>query len=137
MNLDKATAVVRELGIEGAVDEKIDLLYNRLVDEEGYAIRRSGERKISILASLLTTVNVFINYASSRRKLDAAFDWLRRESDIESQKEAVSLLGTMTLLYITEAGMRLHANDREKAAAWSRFRKYVGDVEAEVMASAV
>jgi hypothetical protein len=137
MNLDRATAVVRELGIENAVDEKIDLLYNRLIDEESDAVRRADGRKVSILASLLTTVNVFINYASTRRRLDTALDWLRHDWGAESQQEAVSLLGTMTLLYIVDAGMRLHASDPDKLKTWSRLRQYVGDVEAEVMTSLV
>ena len=137
MNLESAAVAVRLLGIEAAVEEKIDILYNRLVDEEGYAIRKAGGRKLSILATLLTTVNVFINYASSRQKLEAALAWLRQEWHTDSDQEAISLLGTMTLLYVINTGLRLNADDPKKVDTWTRFGKYVSDVEAEVLASAL
>jgi hypothetical protein len=135
MNLDKAAAVVRELGIEQSIREKIDLLYTRLINEEAEAIGRSDGVKLPILASLLTTVNVFINYASSRRNLEAAFALLRREFGVYSHEEQVPLLGTMTLCYIADAGLRLHAGDAEKVEGWTRLQKYVAEVEAEVLAA--
>lgn len=136
MELKNAAAAVRELGIEEAISEKLDLLYSRLTEEEADAIRVSGGRNLPVLASLLTTVNVFINYASTRRRLQSAFGWLRREWGVESHHEQVSLLGTMTLLYIADEGLRRTGDDDRKAEDWTRLRQYVCDVEAEVLAAA-
>jgi hypothetical protein len=136
MSVETAAArVVEELGIEQAVADHIDLLHSRLTEDEVEALRSTGGKKLSLLAMLLPTVNVFINYASSRRRLTSALNWLRAEWGA-SPEEAVALLGTFTLLYITEKGLLLHAKDPAKVEDWSRLRKCVSDVEAEVAASA-
>lgn len=135
MRLEMAERAARELGIESAVEEKIGLLYDRLSDDEQDRHHGNAGRKLSLVTKFLPTVNIFINYASTRRKLNDALDWIQKEYEIEDPEEAMSLLATLTLTWVAHVGRRLQRDDEKKLAMWDRIAKYVSDVEAEVLAS--
>src|SRR5436305_15088085 len=113
--MDMVSKCVAELGMERAIEEKIDLLYDRLTEgqESGGA---SG------LAALLPTISVFINYASTRQKLKNALQWLRDTRGIEARDEAMWTLAKLTLQQVVETGLAKHADDPEKVAAWTAMR---------------
>ena len=134
MNFELAKKTVDLLGIEAAVKEKIDLIYQRLSEDEQEAEDRAQNgRKLSRLVALLPTINIFINYASSRTELKAAQKWLGQELGIENREELMSLLATLTLYYIAEYGAKNDAPERVEM--WERISKHLSEVEAEVTAT--
>jgi len=113
--MDIVSKCVEELGVENAIVEKIDLLYDRLKEE-----RESGDNQG--LDALLPTISIFINYASTRQKLRGALQWLRETRGIEARDEAMWMLAALTLRQVVDVGLSRHADDPEKVAAWTEMR---------------
>ncbi len=113
--MDIVAKCVAELGVQSAIEEKIDLLYDRLKEEQ----ESGGAQGLN---ALLPTISIFINYASTRPKLTSALDWLRDTRGIESRDDAMWTLATLTLRQVVETGLAKHAEDAEKVTAWTEMR---------------
>lgn len=124
MNVAMAETAVDHLGIREAIEEKIDLMYDRLTAELG-AVAAASDARVMVVTALLPTMSIFINYASDRDHLTAAIRWLRETMGIEQRDEAMSLLSTLTLTAIVRTGLRAHASDPVRLAGWKTIDRVV------------
>jgi hypothetical protein len=135
MNVSTAETAVDHLGIREAIEDKIDLIYDRLDAERG-SVTAESDARVLVVTAFLPTMSIFINYASDRDHMTAAIRWLRETMGIEQRDEAMSLLSTLTLMIMVRTGLRVHAADPVKVAGWMAIDRYIQESLEEVDAPA-
>lgn len=118
--LGLADHAVELLDVKQFIRTHLDSIYLRLEESDAYAQSAPLHNDTVFMALSLPIASGVIHIASDRAELDEARRWVF-EKWPGPHPDPITILATLTLIYIAESGWRKYENNPEKRDQWQRI----------------